>query len=243
MDNSTDDKKEAFIEAIKKYGPILYLIFVFWGLTHEYIYYKLFNIDITKYIDLSEIVLLLYNDAIILCLFICIGMIYCLTIQMFFEIWSTMKTIISFLRKKKREYKASKAGYIITALLLAFLYIINLIVTPPDKINFLSVFGLLTGLLVFLLIISEVKNYTGAIFGLIFPIVTITFLIHSFVKKAETIKAEQKFKIHLTDGQIMTTAKNLRLAGETKEYIFIYNKSDSTTSVINRDKILKIDYK
>jgi hypothetical protein len=67
--------EDSFTEHLKKYGPFAYLVFLFWGLLSEFVYFKQFNIVITSYVDISEILLLQYDDVLFLILYVVLGFI------------------------------------------------------------------------------------------------------------------------------------------------------------------------
>jgi len=114
------ENKESFFDSIKTYGPGLYLILVFWGLVHEFIYFKLFNIDITSYIDISELLLLLYDDALLLCVFLVVGIIYFFMMQAFVEVGTF---IINRFRKKDKQLTASRFAYTLLAIIVFYSFV------------------------------------------------------------------------------------------------------------------------
>jgi len=74
-------------------------------------------------------------------------------------------------------------------------------------------------------------------------LLTFFFVFHPIEKRGKLIKENQQCTIEMADGTTLRTDKNLRLIGETKGYIFIYDKSDSATTVVSRDKISRMKYK
>lgn len=72
-ENTTE--KHSLIEWLKHIGPAVYLLLVFWGLLYETIYYNTFDINIINYIDITEVLLVLYDDILIAILFAVIGML------------------------------------------------------------------------------------------------------------------------------------------------------------------------
>ena len=101
---------ENLVEKLKHYTAIGYLIFLFWGLLNEHIYFSLFNINISSYLELTEVLLLMYDEVLTIILFIVLGGIAFVMI----EFITDLTVLVSYIFKRFRgriNHKIDSSGY------------------------------------------------------------------------------------------------------------------------------------
>jgi hypothetical protein len=109
------------------------------------------------------------------------------------------------------------------------------------KSDILEVAGVGIGLTLLLAFSSKTMETWDKIFrSLMF--VTVFFFAYPLSKREKVLNEQQDIKIETNGGEILNIKNELRLVGETRNYLFIYDKRDSSTTVINRDKVKLIRY-
>jgi hypothetical protein len=227
------ETKESFTELLKHYGPFAYLVFIFWGLLSEFVYFNQFNIVITYYVDISEILLLQYDDVLFLMLYIVLGLIG------FGLVYWSVSFFTGIVNLFKKENKFKTSYYIVTGVTVVLYFAYSYY--HLTKSDILEVAGVGIGLTLLIAFSSKTMETWDKIFRSL-TFITIFFFAYPLSKREKILNEQQNIRIETNSGEILKIKDGLRLIGETKNYIFIYDKVDSSTTVINRDKVKLIKY-
>lgn len=226
--NKPQSKSWLRLDALKAWLPIAYLLLVFWGLLHETIYYRHFDINIVNYIDLSEVLLVLYDDFLlaVLCAF---GGVIVSTglVKIPLDI---IQMIVSIRKKRSVDFQK----YVLYGIVpLSFIFLILMESEDVSKLNtFSAVFGAISYGSFDQKFSEELKR---VILGTALVFMTILIAINAQHNAEQALK--QDSKISLTYKDSLTISTQPRLVGETRNYLFLYTDADSTTTVIRRDQV------
>ncbi|MBV5281823.1 MAG: hypothetical protein JZU53_05235 [Paludibacter sp.] len=222
------------------------------GILKLVIYYKCFDIRIVEYLDFSE-VLLSFTDSLILLIFIII--VPCLLFISFLgktignvnsEIFENQLET-SFWSRLKLDIKGN-----------TFLVILNIILISIFLIwghwqwEMIIYFVMFPGISILFFLVRELritywKQYSYTIpvtyiniFYLLYMVTSImTFLT---IEDAKEVKLKNVFlgtEIYL-ENEILKSDSITTYIGQTKGYIFLYNKKEKTNISIPREKVLKL---
>jgi hypothetical protein len=222
---------ENLVEKLKNYTAIGYLIFLFWGLLNEHIYYSLFNINITGYLEITEVLLLMYDEVLTIILFVVLGGIAFVMIQFIID----LAMLVSYIFKRFRG--KSQPKYL--NLILTMIGWIILVVSADHKDNALPFLGFSIGLFATAYYDLKTKSKNFIIVPII--LITLIFLIHPINKHKKLLEEGSPHKVILKDSTFLYS-KSPILIGETRNYVFLYLPSDSSTVGINRTEIKSIIY-
>lgn len=233
------------VEDTTKIIALLAIYILLTGFFQLFIYYELFNINITSYISTSEIILLSFSNLILILYFI--GAVLALHLTYHFKI------------KPKDPDKAKASSNLIWY--EVFLLVIILIsagifayIKKDDEYFYWMIFLLLMVAticinIVFLnKLLLGLKNgmrYTSKIF---FGGITMAFITAFTILFADGIKIinikfrktfPQKISFQLKDGRMIAPKDSLYYLGKTENYLFIWNKNDDSTTIYPTSEIVK----
>jgi hypothetical protein len=217
------------IEKLKNYIPIGYSLFLFWGLLNEYLYYSLFNINISSYLELTEVLLLMYDEVLNIILFVILGLLAFAIVDFIADVLTMIASIIF------KKLKGKSKPKFLPSLLSMIAWIILITTGDYEALPFLGFsIGLLT---IMFYALGSSKNI------IMFPIslLTLIFLIHPLNKKDKLLKDTSPHKVILKDSTLINL-ENPILIGETRNYVFLFQPEDSSTVGISRSDVKFIIY-
>lgn len=241
------------IEKYQKYTPFLLLLIYSCSYLHHIVYYDSFWINIPYYINLSDLVF--YGINVILGLFI----LLLVTKFILYIITHFVLVILLNLTNKKSDNaeevmnKKIDDNYFFSYLIILFLLTLLFAHFTQEYVFSLSMFFALFIIEFFIFIIKDKRqdhaNKKPVLYFLWSAFVLLLLLINiisgfqesSFIKtkKNQNLGPELSFSL---DGVAYSTKlqKDLVLAGETSNYIFLYNKLDKKTLIFHKDKITNL---
>lgn len=223
---------QSVIEYIKRVVPVAYLILVFWGLLYITVYYAFFGINIVNYVEISEILLVLYDDFLIAVLFAIAGVLMGIgLIKMPLDL---VAVLIWMLRKKHVDLEP----YFLYGVIA--LGMIALFISASFDLNKLNTFSAVLAAIAFAGSEQKVEPRVKTVFiGLFLLLTTFVIATTALQNARHTVKEFPRvnivFEIPVTDVETM-------LVGETRNYLILYTRRDTSTMVINRDQVRYIKY-
>jgi hypothetical protein len=224
------------IESLKTYLPVVYLIFLIISITIKASFFSHYGVNIFSYIELSEYLIYFFVDFSDL-------VISLITAYSFCYISFNILDITCFaLKIKSKHLSTINIIGIGIAIVLSILFL-SYLKTP--KYYWIDI---LIGCITWMSYNSNLKgankskgfvknDVSQLIIWLIISMVVITYY-----KNEEVQSNSQIVKIQLKSNELIETSTNIKLIGETKNYIFIYNNLNSLTQVIKRDQIKNISF-
>lgn len=240
------------LKKIAEISPLIVGFLIFLGFFKLDWYYEHWNINISQYLDFSEILLSFLQDLNIMLFFIMI-----LAAQATFGFMA-----ISSIDKKAKEnlnesqiehhkgiadqlsdhFEKNKKGSLIFLLILTvvfsglFLWLMSL---PLLYLAFLMFVQLVA------FVIDELVTNKQSIVDPVTLI--ITFLAFTFcIAKYEINQTEKhyvQYEFTITDGSITSTNPQLIFIGKTNNYVFLYNNQNCTSKVMKTENISAISIK
>lgn len=217
------------VERLKKYGPITYIMLVFWSLLYQMLYYKHFGVTITNYIDISETLLFLSDTFLQAVGFAMIGMLLVgMLFKLPFDIFNFVRSLF-----KKEPFKADEIIAYLTIFGGVFIVMFSVYYFDP-----LNVFSAWFGGMLSTTTAVENPKFNKMGIGFMITFITCT-LIMSALNRSRTLPETGKRIEIVYDDERIDNAGNI-LVGETKNYVFVFSNKDSVTTAINRTQILMI---
>lgn len=194
------------------------------------IYYSLFDIDISSFIDLSEFTSLFINEIFIFVLFLVIPFLY----VVYAKIYSRIQ------QESRQNYNF---GIRVCFILIAFVFGCKIIDLSSDFVlNYYEIVCcfviIITGVLILFNTFDGHKSQKK-----IWVISSLFLFINSIINPwvdAQHLKAnENKYMIEIifSDGKKLVTDNNLLFLGRTKSFIFLYSKNEHKSMIYNNDNI------
>ena len=233
--------------------PFIGTFLIFFGYIKLSLFYNHFDIRINNYLELTEILTLFLNDIIFFLISI-IGVIL-------FSFFTTPKSELerendikekliessSFWERRKQNYYLFKELHWIS-LLLIILYIIGYIWFRDRFWDFLATTSPLIAFTIFFSLLMEFRYKYKNIYGkelnstinnLI--IILLVFSVHTYGSiKSDIKRIESKPRTEISFkylGKEVKSSEQIRFLGQTKNYMFLYNKSLKETEVFERNKV------
>lgn len=223
---------DKILDNIKKHLPLAYGLFVFYGILHEFIYYYLFDINITSYIDLTEVLLLMFDESIGILVFAFIGGIYVLIIDSANDF---ITKAISKLHKQWNNIKSSR--YVASGVPVLLWFIYNVIYEDSEK-DETAFLGFALGMFL-TLAQTSLKIKKGKKVYYSFLILTLFVIVHPIGVKKRILESKSKKTVQLSS-TVPFNSDSLKLIGETRNYVFLFNMNDSTTITLHRTLVSSI---
>lgn len=234
-------KNESLLKDLSSNLPLFSVIIIVLGITKQVIYYSNFNLPIKYFLGLSELGLIVADDLLKFSfIFICLFLSNIYTASNFTDIKPhttslnnqylfkaivlTVFAIISgFIAYKLFHVKFYFVRVIYLTLLITFLAMVLVIMESPKIVGYVSV-----------------KKFYS-----IFFLISITLaLIGTTAFEIDDVD-EGKYKgtiIKTSDSTYISTDSSFFI-GKTEKYIFVFNKKDSTTSIIPTESVKTIIFK
>ncbi|WP_136666917.1 hypothetical protein [Flavobacterium sp. H122] len=221
---------------LKNNLSIIYLLSVVFSIIIEAHYYKKFDINIFSYLDLTEYLIYFFKSfyQFIISAFIT-----------YFSCYVVFHTIDS-LRFATKAYSISLT--ILNIVGFAFSIILSIFILNKLDIPLYFWTGIITSLIVWFLYYTP-KNYSEKQLGLNeYNVPSIIFLflvcitISSYYYHEELLENKKKVSLVLSSNKTIVIGTNLKILGETNNYIFIRDLTNKKTKIIKRDKIEEIIY-
>lgn len=221
-------------------SPLLGVFLIFLGMLKQIVYYKCFGIQITDYIQLSEVVTAFMYDLNILLIMLGASLVYVMFIDKLFSFAKVpTNKILSF------EHKASESLAIFIVSLIISIGLYYLFVKHPTVI---WVYFISTTIITPIYTIAQwlfVNNTLSDNFkGTSLLIVTILiFTINLALKDYLQMKRSPTIKtmIELTDKTI-ELSPNERVVGKTIDYLFVVDLKKGHKQIIHCSDIKRIIY-
>ncbi|KIO52061.1 hypothetical protein [Flavobacterium hibernum] len=242
------------LDSIIKSFPLIFIILTTIGYVNLESYYYFFDIEIINYLEISEILLLFFNKSILIILLLIsiIFIIYLVDEKITQEINDNKKDLEALKhRTEKTKQKISRGGWILIILLIFFIIV---------DIIFANYIGLIfpIGFLV-LIIINRIAEktvlkiiinkdsilsfiiYFGLQILLLFNLLTISTSIENGYRLRYQSK-QSKLVCFYYNGKTIKTSKKTIYVGETKKYIFLFDKENEETLIFKTDEIKDLKF-
>lgn len=245
---------DRFLKNIQVYASGFLVILYSLGYIYYSIFYSNFSIIIENYISITDftfisIKLLIFTLSKFIALEIIRFIILIHTINMYIFFLFTVK---SKLKIKNERYKNLLKKILINKLFKkwSYYFFIGFIFLTINKQKDLVIFGIF--ILMYYIYFKPdnlIKSLDLSPKGdsnlriMIFIFLLFAFFSHSAKKKAEDYKVNiigEKYKLYL-ESDTVDTNNNLILIGETGSHLFLYNRTDSLTTIYPRSEINKIE--
>lgn len=251
------------IEKIKNTFPVFTLLFISLGYVKLYSRYRYLGIDIVNYLDFSEI-LLLFIREIILGFFILLFIIFIYSVFMKW-LHKRQKNRLNKLKKKNFfgrlwiNFKEVSPFAIIAFLIYLFhlMYDNGYLIDHGEKAYRMH-FGLYYAFQLLLyycglyLGLSEIEFKIDKInlnrkfqikYVIIIYAISASFVL--YYNESQSIKdmarGDKRINI-VTDKLNLSTDKSMPYMGETRNYMFVYDKNNCQTIVIDKNEIMTLTY-
>lgn len=253
---------------ILELGSIFYVTFTILGLINQFIFYKYFGINITEFLDYSEIIFILFDNILTITIRIIIG--YGITLFSGLIVIALLLLVLGLAKvgelawdkfyadeieegsfeddeededssSNERKEKNELIGQWIALgiLFILFSYLISIF-----KLDNGSILPYVIG---FLLTFLTTKIHETIRNPLIIITVLITLVLFAFTdptneyKKVKSSSKEQN--IVMTNGLEYNIGSNLKLIGSTKNFSFLYNSNENSSLVLKRSEISSVKIK
>jgi len=193
-----------------------------------------FHINIVHYIDLSELIELLLEDVEALMVLAVITILFILLNIRF--------KITSFLSEQLKEN--SGRLYFISLITIATPMFFIFIIIKQPYYWLLSIFTILITILIFIPIKAYINKNIGLITSIMAGAFIFSYGLFWHELKNITYKREYISSFKYNGRTIEMTPKS-KVIGCTKKYYFLYNDSNATTTILERNKIdsVVVDFK
>jgi hypothetical protein len=241
---------ETKLESIIKYFPLIFIILTTIGYINLQSYYYFFDIEIINYLEISEIILLFFNKSILIILLLIsiISIIYLIDDKISQEINDNEKNLEVLKHKEEKTNKRIFKGGWVLIILTIFFIITNIV--SANYIGLIFPIGFL--LLIIINRIAEKtvlkiiikKNdsifsffiYFGFQILLLFNLLTISNSIENGYKLRYQSK-QSKLVCFSYNGKTIETNKKTIYIGETKKYLFLFDKENEETLIFKMEGI------
>jgi hypothetical protein len=233
--------------------PFIGSFLIIFGYIKLSLYYNKFDIDINNYLELTEILTLFLNDIIFFIISI-LGVAlfsFITTSKIELERDNDVKGKLvksnNFWERRKQNYILFKELHWISGLLI-ILYIIGYIWFRDKFWDFFATTSPLIAFTIFVSLLMEFrykyynvygKELNSTINNLVF--ILLIFSVHTYgTIKSDTKRIENNPRTEISFkylGEEIKSDKQLRFLGQTKNYMFLYNKSLKETEVFERSKV------
>ncbi len=232
--NSTTDV--SVIKVISSSLPLFTVIIIILGLVKLVVYYSKYNVPIKFFIQISEIGLIVSYDLLLV-----------MIMFLYFTIQGANQ--IEIKTESKTLKKASKiVGQVVTFLpVLVVVITIIFLYIEKDYANKVYLFSLLifSGSLALIIaypdyFIKYITNRTRYLLlqGFIITVCFVLVVTASEIKSVE--KGKYKGTIIITADSTYISTDSSYFIGKTENYVFVFNKKDTTTSIIPSELITKM---
>lgn len=235
------------LEDLIKFFPLIFIILTTLGYIDLQCYYYFFNIEILNYLDVSEIVLLFFNNSILLI----IGISIVITVSYILKNKLPQKPNSELLQRSRENVDSDKfTKKMIYWLIFVMIFRVIINIIAGNYINLVSLIGSMICLFIFFLLekylskilIEKFSTFFFLSFFTSFAMVLLVSLItiSTVVEKAYHIRYNNKiikevcFTYH---NKIIQTSKELIYIGETKKNLFLFNSKKNETLIFNTENI------
>lgn len=235
--------------------PYIGSIFIFFGFIKLLYFYYLFGINISEYLELTEIITLFFKDILFFSALILI--ITLVSFISFNKNFSNEKNSFDYNEnntiKRLKNYFKGNPIIPLTLLLMGFRHL-NL-AKGVDSWPFERIILVMWGVNLLLIIVHELNrkyyllhgkfpNQIYPIMGMIFSVFTV-FVLRSAYDEFETIKEKKSTfgsTVQLSDNTIISDS-TYYFIGKTKDYIFFHNQRKRQTDIFPVSEVKKIQLK
>ena len=241
---------ETKLDSIIKSFPLIFIILTTIGYINLQSYYYFFDIEIINYLEISEILLLFFNKSILIILLLIsiILIIFLIDDKISKDINNNEKDIEALSHKEEKTKKRILKGGWILIILTIFFIIIEMISTNYIGLIFsvgflvLIIINRIAEKTVLKIIIKKSDSifsftvYFGFQILLLFNLFTISNSIENGYRLRYESK-QSKLVCFSYNGKIIETNKKTIYVGETKKYLFLFNKENEETLIFKTEGI------
>lgn len=241
---------------LKEVLPFLGGLLLVLGFIKLYLFYNNFGINISEYIEFSEILVAFLPNMLGLSIIIIIGFLnnFILTSVSEFEIESKLKNeiieTIGFTDKLKKHYKLNPLLFLGTIILL-MIYSFSSYINSLNANIFRNASILFIAILVYQILWFEIsykykklyeneisQTYSNLILIVYFLTIYNIFFTYSNIEKIEKSEGT-KVSFCIDDDYFKSDSDNIYI-GQCKEYLFMYNKKNKEAKVFKRSDITNL---
>jgi hypothetical protein len=253
----TKIEKPLIFEGLVRNSIIFYLILIILGYITTAGYYRIFGIDVYDYFTVEDYLNVVFENLFLVSIitigYIVIGSILVLYVKIKAKAESLKEDPIK--EGTKRGNITSKKSFrflFIIAIVGTFLALINAFITKKitDIDGFiLCLYSVLISgsflLLTDLDVYGLYKNSLPQRFLIVFLLLSVYFNfylvftkgVHLYVSKSNN----QKISFQFNSGKSITTSDSTLYLGSSKDYIFLYSKSDKKAFIYNKSTVTSIE--
>ena len=250
-----------YIDRTIQYLPILSVILIFFSAINLHSYYIGFNISIFNYLEISELPILIFEDIILLLfVFLPISLMFIIEFKTDKKNEKVNNNKLKILLKKNKNFRNLFRGFLILINLYISLVIVNFVnlICFGKKIDLSILYFLqdydesITKIILIVIFLISLIFFTNntSLFNknekIFLKLISIFILIACFgLLKSSYFKGNDNKLV----GQIMYNKKrifldnNISVIGQSKNYIFLYNKNCNSTRVIFKSLITEIYFR
>ena len=231
------------VDSIKKVFGMSYPLTLITSMSFADGYYNYFNINITTYLRIDDLVLIFLNRALLIFYLIIIGCLWMV-------ITATRSSLIPYVVGELKRKVNDIWSLIIFTILIGVIFIFFIsakFMTAPLGMAFLVVFfigSFVVGIDIFLYRkgkgISTKEILLMLLAGFLNLIILPFCVALIFASNDDGIKVSIQFK----NGNMINgiDSSNVVMIDKTNDYIFLYDKKDSTSKVLKMDAVNSIEY-
>jgi len=230
--------------------PVTYIFLMILGIVSEHFYYSSFNINISTYIEITEIIFLRFDALIVFALLVVVGFATKLTLDMAIMFIILMLLLILMIPKFIWEKISGKSklsriksetfleldakDWYVQAISTLSIVVLTYLLDKSASFMICIFIGVALHYAFSEIKIAKVLRPTIYLASVIFFTLSIIF---SSLDESDEILVDTKVYDIKTESDSYKTGGNLKYLGSTRNYTFLYNIEDSLTTVIRREDI------
>jgi hypothetical protein len=253
----TKIEKPSIFEGLVRNSIIFYLILIILGYITTAGYYRIFDIDVYDFFAVEDYLNVVFKNLLLIGIitisYIVIGSILVLYVRIKAKSDALNEDVL--LEGKKEDIKSSRKFFKILFIISVFLMLASLIIyLVTKKLTFLSglvlsFFPLLiSGSWVLLIDLNQSGLYkisTPQRFLLVLLLISVYFNFYFYYIKGVSLYVSksnyQKMTFQFNSGKSITTSDSTLYLGSSKDYIFLYSKSDKKAFIYNKSTVTSIE--
>jgi hypothetical protein len=247
---------ETKLDLIIKSFPLIFVILTAIGYINIQSYYYFFDIEIINYLEISEIPLLFFNKSILIILLLIslIIFVYFIDDKISQEVNDDEKDL-QVLEKKTEKFKKTlfKGGWFLISIIIFFI-MIDLFFA--NYIGLVFLVGYLLLIIIHIIIEKTLlrslirKDNSSSLLIIYFGFLTVMFFnlftISNSIEKGYKLKyqdTQSKIICFVYDGKIINTNKRILYIGETKKFLFLFDKLKEETLIFKTEEINDLKFR